>query len=46
MIYRKCRDALCDGPDDPWKLIAMTGGCFGGLLLWIAIIYGLNGLFA
>lgn len=43
--FRKCRDALCDGPDDPWVIVVMMIGCFCGLLLCTAIVYGLKGIF-
>ncbi|WP_158010591.1 hypothetical protein [Tardibacter chloracetimidivorans] len=43
--FRKCRDALCDGPDDPLVLVVMMIAMFGGLLAWIKIVYTVAELF-
>ena len=39
--FRKCRDALRDGPDSPWTLVAMAVACVLGLGVWSLLIFGL-----
>ena len=42
--FRKCRDALRDGPDSPWTLVAMAVACVLGLGVWSLLIFGLTDL--
>lgn len=42
--FRKCRDALRDGPDSAWTLVTMAVACVLGLGVWSLLIFGLADL--
>lgn len=42
--FRKCSDALRDGPDSPWTLVTMSVACVLGLGVWSLLIFGLADL--